>query len=862
MKKIHISPPKRLPRPSIVAFIMPVMILTIVYIARGVFPFGDNMYVRMDFYHQYAPFMKEFMRHILNGESLLYAWEYGLGTNYWAHYAYYLASPINWLLVLLPKTYVVEAMNLTLILRAGIAGSAFVYFLKEDRKESMPMAVFGIIYALSGYYLAYSCNIIWTDGYALFPLVMLGVKRIANGKSAKLYAVSMLICTFSNFYMAVIIGMCCILWLIICLVSADEIKFRDVLKAIGRFVVSTALYVGICAVILLPVAYALMNTPAGESDFPEKIEWYFAFYELFERMCMNAAVNLKGSDLPNIYASVFSLILLPVFFFHRNIRIKEKIVCGVILALLLVSFDLNVLDYIWHVLHFPNSFPARQSFFYIFLVLSMGHTAFAKRKEISPKVLYIAMPVLAAACGTMWYFSGGQSFMDGAVIYLTTILFIMLYGILFLLEIEWDKKFVVWILLAVCCLEIFANTYVVGVDSVVSRHSYMEDDAETAWIVEAIRPEEGTFYRVEEQDRHTVNDAGWDGYYGASYFSSTIPGGVKEWYDAFGMRNSSVSYSYEGATPLVASLLGVRYVFASEDNFHPGASFTEYEYEVEGELIHLYENTQVLPLGYMVDEGLEDGFEYDFYSPFKTMNNYTTAVLGSSDELFTEVAQYDVLTVETFDVNAGAGEATDDSENVENGRAIEVPAGENVFIYVTTYMDEINVELRDKSTGVVEERSYDDLKFRKIISLGIADYDRTVTVYPADEDVDKVQFLSYAMNQEVLDRVYDVLSRQPMEIQSIEDRKFTGTINVTESGVLLLSIPYDAGWMVKVDGVETEIRAWKDAFMAVELTEGEHCIEFTYCPAGFRAGLAISSVSVLIALAILFKNRIKRKVGK
>ena len=220
------------------------------------------------------------------------------------------------------------------------------------------------------------------------------------------------------------------------------------------------------------------------------------------------------------------------------------------------------------------------------------------------------------------------------------------------------------------------------------------------------------------------------------------------------------------------------------------------------------------------------------------------------------------MKVETFDVNAGAGGDTEASKKIEQGKAVEVPAGENVFIYVTTYMDEIKVEFRDKTTGIVEERSYDDLKFRKIISLGIADYDRTVTVYPADEDIEEVEFLSYAMNQDVLDKVYAVLSRQPMELQSMSDREMQGTVSVTEAGVLLLSVPYDAGWSVEVDGVRTEALAWKDAFLAVELTEGEHHITFSYCPAGFRAGLAVSSVSVLIGLAILFKNRIKRKVGK
>ena len=850
MSEIHIGIKRRILKPSILAFVLPVLILFTVYIIRGVFPFGDKMYIRMDFYHQYAPFLKEFCRHVLNGESLFYEWEFGLGTNYWAHFAYYLASPLNWLLVLVPGDFIVEAMNLLLILRAGVAGSAFVFFLKENRKENMAMAVFGIFYALSGYYLAYCCNVIWADGYALFPLVALGVLRIARGKSAKLYIVSMLICTFSNFYLAVMIGMCCVLWLVICLISGRKKSAKSVFIAIGKFIASTLLYVGMCGVILLPVAAALMNTPAGDSNFPEKTETYFAFYELFERMCLNTPVNLKGSDLPNIYASVFALAMLPVYFGNKSIRLKEKIVCGIVLLFLLASFNINTLDYIWHGLHFPNSFPARQSFFYIFLLLAMGYEAYVKRKRVSAPVLYISMPAMAVLTGVAWIFLGKDNDYHGTAVYLCTLLFILLYGILLILERELSAKAVAMVLLLACVAEAAIHTGVAGVDSVITRAPYLEDDKETQQLLAEIRPEDGTFYRIEEQDRRTVNDAAWDAYYGASYFSSTMPGGVKEWYDAFGMRNSSVSYSFEGATPLAATLLNVRYVLASEDAFYPGNTFTETELVTdEGEVIHCYENNLVLPLGYMVDAGLENAFLYNTGNPFVTMNDYGSAVLKESCSLFVPVTQYNELSLLNFDAGAGA-EATMEGEDDKKRTALEVFAGENVFLYVSTYMDAIDVEFHNLETGETETRHYDDLKFKKIISLGVEDYDRNVVVTPADSDVEEVKFYSYRMNEDVLGQIYEVLSEQPMELQAFGDRFFQGNVSVKEDGVLLLSVPYDEGWTVMADGVKAETFAWKDAFLALELEEGEHTLEFSYCPEGFREGFIISLISVSIALAI------------
>lgn len=851
MKKLHSIFNKIWLRPMFWAFVVPVLILLLVYIIRGVFPFGDKIYVRMDFYHQYAPFLKEFCNRIRDGESLLYAWELGLGTNYWAHFAYYLASPVNWLLVLIPDAFIIEAMNVSMVFRAGIAGVCFVYFLKEDRKEKLEMAVFGIFYALSGYYLAYSCNIIWMDGYALFPLVALGVKRIATGKSARLYIISMLLCTFSNFYLAVIIGFACVLWFVICLISGRKKTFKAVLKAIAKFVMSTILFVCMSGVVLLPVAAALMNTPAGESVFPEKTEFYFALYELLERMCMNTDSNLKGSDFPNIYASVLVLVLLPLYFVNKRIRLRDKLVYGGALLFMLASFELNMLDYIWHGLHYPNSFPARQSFFYIFLVLVMGYETYNKRKKLSRPGIIISSLSLMLVTALGWIFLGKDNDFGGALIYLCTIIYILIYATLLFGEKYTPKKLFLILFMVFGCLEAGINTCVSGLDSVVSRSAYMEDDAETEALLAEIMPGENEFYRIEEQDRKTVNDAGWDGYYGASYFSSTMPDGIKEWYDAFGLRNSSVSHSYDGATPLVTSLLGVRYVFAAEDGVLPGNTFTESEKTVGNEYISLYENETVLPLAYMIDTEVKDSFAYNYGNPFTTQNDFAKAVLGEQVSLFRAVAVQEEYGFQLFEEGAGAENGLNGESTSNHRFIIDIPAGDNLFLYVTTYMEAINVEIVNVETGETQTKEYDDLKFKKILSIGITDYDRRIVITSGDDSVTDMDFYAYKINEDVLLRVCEVLGSDTMEITSFSETRIEGNVESDISGDLLFAIPYDKGWTVKVDGETVETFGWKDAFLAISLEEGRHEISLSYCPVGFREGLMLSVLGGIVGLVVL-----------
>ncbi len=49
------------------------------------------------------------------------------------------------------------------------------------------------------------------------------------------------------------------------------------------------------------------------------------------------------------------------------------------------SFSFNVLNFIWHGFHYPNSLPCRQSFIYIALVLTMCFRAYLYLDEISKR---------------------------------------------------------------------------------------------------------------------------------------------------------------------------------------------------------------------------------------------------------------------------------------------------------------------------------------------------------------------------------------------------------------------------------------------------------------------------------------------
>ncbi|MFO0890810.1 MAG: YfhO family protein [Isosphaeraceae bacterium] len=71
------------------------------------------------------------------------------------------------------------------------------------------------------------------------------------------------------------------------------------------------------------------------------------------------------------------------------------------------------------------------------------------------------------------------------------------------------------------------------------------------------------------------------------------------------------------------------------------------------------------------------------------------------------------------------------------------------------------------------------------------------------------------------------------------------------SSYLLLADTFDPGWSATLDGKPAPIRPAYAAFRAVALPPGRHTVAFSYQPAGFMLGLAITGVGVLLGLILL-----------
>ena len=814
--------------PYIAAFGLPFFICVIICIGNGVYPFGDNCILHIDMYHQYCPFFTEFLNKLQSGGSLQYSWNLGLGSDFVSLYAYYLASPLNFLILLCPKSHVIEFMTLLIILKISASGLTFFLYIRHHYKlvgkdgrmhknQVIPAIVFSTAYALSGFVAAYSWDIMWMDCIAMFPLIMIGLERLVQEKKAGLYYITLALCIFCNYYISIMICIFLVFAFVLLFVSKKKGKGGAVL----RFGWYSLLAGASSAILLLPEIAVLSVSGSAEGGFPKTAEFYFNILAELGRGAAVTSVYTGNDHWPNLYAGAFSLFLVWIYVLNRRISWKEKVPRIAMLAFFLVSFAENQLDYIWHGMHFPQALPGRQSFLYSFVLLSMGFADVRKRK--GTKIWHIAVAAIVSMMLLLlagWY---GDETVTEPVSLVITALFICVYAVTFVLtKITGKKKRLAFAQFAVfvAVAELAINMAATGFGTT-SRVAYTEKQTDYENLLETAKEdneETGSgFYRVEDTERKTKNDDSLYGYASATIFSSLMNLDVSHLFQSLFMEGGKNFYCYNGATPLSSSLFSVKYMLSDS-----ALEESPYRTLIGGSgSSFLYRNNYSLPLGFVMDEQAIANWTSSTADRMASLNSLTSA-LGAEGQM---------LYPATCVTDANAGDTTIDIAE----------DGYYYADYVSCTSDTLTVNRSDGWT-----KQYSKTSHRYLIELGECKAGDEIHIL--NSNMESIEFQVYQLNEKVVQQAFDTLNAQTMQLTDMTDRKIEGKIQVQNAGRLILSVPADEGWTLYVDGKETEIEPLADALVGVHLEKGSYTIKLCYTTPGLKVGAGISLGAVILFL--------------
>ncbi len=897
------------------SFLLPFAMLVFIMLITGCAPFGTSSLMSSDAWHQYFPFFKAFRRAVWNGENLLYTWG-GMGMDYLGLYAYYLASPLNLLALIVPESWLLGLFNLLIPTKISLAGMFFALFLKKTfHKDDLSVVLFGGFYALCAWAMGYQWNTMWLDSFALLPLVALGTIQLLEKKKVVLYTVALFFAVWVNYYVGFFVCIFVLLTFIcyqICRCRSVGSFFRDFCR-IGIF---TVLAIGMTAVLEYPALVALGNTQSSVNKFPDYFSvnmvsgdavttartawsafktareagesglfglWWDAFCSSFPpilegmkkvagQMAGGITPNYK-EGLPNLHCGVGTVIFSLLFLTAKDVKLRDKLCSVALLVFFALSFILRQLDYIWHGFHFPNMIPYRFSFLFSFVLLYMAYRAFLRREQFK------LWQLIVAGILSIGIFLCYEDFTDTVFLAYNLVFFLMYFAAL---GYAWyasrplpqnteetpascrsqhfHRQAASWALIGVLALELGLNAVNTNIHFPrAAVGSYPRGKADLHAVTEYMQNrEDELFYRAEVTHTQTLNDGALVGYDGISAFTSSANVKVTEFMKLLGYaaKNTYNRYAFEEASPVSNLFLNLKYMLEREGNLEENPYFdTVYQ---SGNC-YLLENNVWLPLGFLAESALAELEFVDGNNHFGFQNQLFTAATGI-DACVWRVADAAALSINPNNTNLTT-QSTTGSCSYKNG-------GEKTFLDYHYTMADAGFLCLDLTMSA--RNGYKVLKNGQQLfteEVGALPHLMGVCqVSPGDEiqiqitckanESGNIAIKAGVMNEDIFRRGYEILSASTLSLTEFSNTSISGTVQCNREGLLYTSIPQNgSSWSLLVDGKPAQITLVGDVMIAVELTQGQHTLEFVYQNRAFSLGLAVSlACGAVFAATVLFQK--------
>ncbi len=901
-KKEDASPLKKKKRaerlPLLLAFAMPFVIVCVVFCVRGVYPFGDNMILAHDGWHQYYPFFSAFREKLLSGGSLQYTWNVGMGTGYTSLFAYYLASPLNWLCVLVPASLLKEFFALLTAIKIGAAGLFMALFLRiVYRRKDYSIAFFGLMYAFCAWVCGYYWNNIWLDTFALLPLLVAGTVCLLRDGKFRLYIAALALSLWCNYYIAYF---CCIFvlltFIVYCIVCWKG--WKNFLRRFLRIGVCTLIGVALAATLLIPTLKAMEITnsakskdvqvfglniakgvngavPEGKSTLSFLLEetipgiWDASKQILTNLMPIPDVTKMEG--LPNVYCGFSTLILAICFCCFRKIKLRERICCVALLLFLFLSFISRYLDYIWHGFHFPNMLPYRFSFLFSFLTICMAYRAFMLMDSFKKWYLAIIVPIAGLLIWNAWGAENiaTKSLVAGIVVLAAMIAFFLIYG-----RKPWRRTVALILLATTVSTEmIFCFCFGVNKVSFTSRSTYPTDGEAVQILLEKSRElEKGktTFWRTETTNTNTLNDGALNNYNGVTIFTSSANVNFNRFSRSLGTSSwpGSNRFLYYESSPFVNTMCGIKYLLDRDGQYRD----TRYNELIATEGgTNLLRNKYFISLGFMTDANLQNFVaDEQKYNPIWEQNEMFAMATGIQEPLYVPV-QYSELrhSDENVTLEGGGTTGTQYSFNCtaaagRSSLSVIYKADTDGLYCATTHFRNVSAVSVYHNGEYLFDRN---IKARSMFSLGwFAKDDEIMLVY----FVDAGESGTFSLDVEKMDdnafcRGYDELKRDAWKLTEVSDTKLSGFISARRDGLFYTSIPYEPGWTATVDGEAVELAPTfdpsnpsvklTDAVICFPLSKGTHTITLRYTAPGLLPGCLITAAAVIAFAVLIFLRR-------
>lgn len=889
----------------IYAFIIPVVLNYIIYLAMEIHPFGNGSVLVLDLNGQYVYFYEALRNAVYGQMSMIYSFCRALGGEFMGIYAYYVASPFSYLVALFPQERILDALLIIFLLKTGITGFNFGFYLHRTSKKINKLSIitFSILYSLTTYAVIHQHNSMWIDAMMWLPLLTLSIEELIKNFKYKRFVILLALTMMSNFYIGYMVCIYVAAYFFYYYFSRNEKWLNNPHKephhfrrSFLRIAGASALGIGISMVVVATAYYSLQfgKNTFSTPNFTPSLR--FDFMDFLTKFLPGSYDTVRPEGLPFVYCGVITLLLLPVYFLSKKFSSREKALSAAFIMFFVMSFFISTFDLIWHGFQKPNWLNYRYSFMLCFFLIVLAYRGYEEIQHAKTGTIVTAgsLWLLFICVAQKFEFHSYVERIDGTIqfdqplkdietVWFSAICFIAFMIILCMAIKSRSKQTISLIVCIFVCLEVFCNGICscveFGDDVIYSSYSSYND------FISAIRPvtdellEEDTgFYRFEKNAHRKYCDNMALRIRGLTNSTSTLNRSTITFLHQLGYASKSHWSKYLGGTPVNDSLLGIKYVLANEKN-----SQTLY-YENAGGSVTTYGNTEytyyrnpyALSIAYGASDALLDFDLSDGYNPFIRLNGLYGAILGDDEapEIFKAISfGSDGIETTNCDVSTIAGhyKYAPQSSSTDCIVSYTITAAEDgeIFFYLPSeYPREVSIRVNGKKPS--DSDTFYGGESDRIVSLGTFEKGDTVKlsmtlkgdVLYVKQNVD----IFYYIDMDVFEGAISRIAETQMTVSDgWTDSYLPGTLTTTQDSQLIMTtLAYDSGWKVTVDGKRVDTVEALDGVVAFTVdTAGEHEIVMKYRPTALTLGLTITVLSIILfALIMIFEKQLKAVLAR
>ena len=824
-----------------ISFIIPLVIMSGVYLSQGIYWNSDTSPLLGDGFHQYVIFDLN-LRNILHGSgSLFYTFTSGLGLNFYALSSYYLGSFLSPLVYFFDVSGMPDAVYLSTLLKFGLIGlSTFFSLSKIFKNIPAPLRLaLSTSYALMSFTVSQLEIKTWLDVFILIPLILTGLHLLITDKKRILYFTSLSILFIQNYYFGYMTALFLIVWYF-CQLSWDfkrrKFSFLD-------FII-TSLLAGLTSFIMtLPTLFDL-RTHGEKLTAITKIKTDASWYlDIFAKQFIGAFDTTKYGSIPMIFVGLLPFILTIVFFTLKSIKFHVKLCYATLFIIIIASFYLEVLDLFWQGMHAPNMFLHRYAWIFSTLLIYISAEVLDRFKDIKLWNVLCSMTFLLAGYLATIYFKNHYSFLTNLNI-LLTIEFLVVYLLLllaFIRKMISPKIFSILILIFILSeVSLNATSQFNGISKewgFASRSTYDKDIPSMEAILEYIKQQPDPFTRTEKLQTQTGNDSMKFNYNGISQFSSVRNRSASTTLDKLGFKSSGTNLNlrYANNSIIADSLFGISYniseTYPDKFGFHPSYQKND---------LTLYKNQFALPIAFATQSLYKDVAFNDH-----TLDNQTqflNQIADLNEEYFSPINYYKDSSDSVINLN---GTSTEDATI---NYSIEIPDNSQVYLSMT----KLNFSNdKKKQVDIIvngEKKSFTTDNAFTFFNLGYTDHKQTFDIqvkFPGNAQVSFESPTFYRLDTKKYTEAIAKIKENPVEVSSYKNKVIVN-YKVKNEISIFFTIPYDQGWSAYQNGKKLQIQQAQTGFMKIDVPEGEGTITLSFIPKGFIAGASCSLIAIIV----------------